>query len=124
MENKEVKTWHILVFMALCTAMLYMIYYKPEVENITIVNNCKEDSLQSVIDNMQISLREESRDRDKIEAKYESNLFEYEYGLKHIKETHPSAYREFHRIIAFKENFDRESESENIKRLKLHEQYR
>ena len=117
MENNEVKIWHILVFMFLTTLMIYFIYYKPEV---TYENNnkiCKEDSLREVIYNLKSELEISEDGWDKKEQRYEDVLFEYEYGLERLKETHPSAYKEFHRIIGYKEKYNHEIERENKKRL-------
>jgi hypothetical protein len=123
MENKEVKTWHILLFMGLCAFMVYMIYYKPETHYVVVDNKCKEDSLQSVINQLQIELESQENGFDKKESRYESILFEYEYGINWLKEKHPDAYREFHRIIAMKERYSIEANKENNKRLKSYEQY-
>lgn len=78
---------------------------------------CKEDSLQNVISNLQATLDTEEDGWDFRERRYEEILFEYEYGLNAIKETHPEAYREFHRIISYREEYNRKSEKENLKRL-------
>ncbi len=87
-------------------------------------NVCKEDSLTKVITDLEIEYKSESDGWDSKENRYESILFEYEYGIEHLKQTHPDAYREFHRIIGYKENYSRECERENKKRLKSYEQYR
>lgn len=78
----------------------------------------KIDSLQSVVNDLQSQLEIQEDGFDKKEQRYEDILFEYEYGLDRIKETHPSAYKEFHRIIAFKERYTNEDKIENNKRLK------
>ena len=83
-----------------------------------IYNGCNEDSLRREINNLQAELDLLSDGFDKKEERYENILFEYEYGLNRLKETHPDAYREFHRIIAYKEKYSRESERENKIRLK------
>lgn len=80
---------------------------------------CKEDSLQSVINNLQSELQMEEDGWDKKESRYEDVLFEYEYGVSHLKHSHPEAYREFHRIIGFKETYSRETEKENKKRINI-----
>ena len=118
MKNNEVETWHILIFMLLATFMIYMIYNKPQIAYDDIKTNCKEDSLQSVISNLQGTLETEENGWDSKEERYESILFEYEYGLSRLKETHPEAYKEFHRIISFREKYSREDEKDNKKRLK------
>lgn len=78
----------------------------------------KIDSLQSVINDLQIELETEEDGFDKKEQRYESILFEYQYGLESIKETHPAAYKEFHRHIAlYTEHYSSKIERENKKRL-------
>jgi hypothetical protein len=78
---------------------------------------CKEDSLQKVINQLQIDIENEEDGWDKKESRYESILFEYEHGLEHLKNYHADAYKEFHRIIGYKENYSHETERENKKRL-------
>jgi hypothetical protein len=117
MNNSEVKTWHILVFMGLMGWMIYMIYDKPTIVYDNVKTNCKEDSLQLVINELQHTLETEEDGWDSKEKRYEDVIFEYEYGLNHLKEYQPNAYKEFHRIIGFKERFSVESERENKKRL-------
>ncbi len=77
----------------------------------------KTDSLQNVINDLQIELNQKNQEWDKAEDRYELALFEYKYGIDAIKIKYPDAYREFHRIIAFKENYNRVDEIENNKRL-------
>ncbi len=124
MENNEVKTWHILVFMFLTTLMVYFIYYKPEVTYKDNNKICKEDSLREVIYNLKSELEIAEDGWDKKEQRYEDVLFEYEYGLERLKETHPSAYKEFHRIISFKEKYSMQDKIDNQKRLKFYDEYR
>jgi hypothetical protein len=81
------------------------------------IDGCKEDSLQNVINQLQIDFENEEDGWDNKEKRYEQILFEYEYGLDHLKNYQPHAYREFHRILSHKENFTRQDEQENIKRL-------
>lgn len=121
MEEKEVKTWHILVFTALVAFMIFVIYNKPKIEYITIKNECKEDSLRNVIGQLENDLKNEEDGWDNKEKNYEQIIFEYEYGLDHLKTHQPNAYKEFHRIIGFKEKFTRENERDNIKRLTPYE---
>jgi len=90
-----------------------------------ITTNCaKSDSLQNVINELQTELETQERGFSNKEQLYEDILFEYEYGLDRLKETHPSAYKEFHRIIAFKERYSVEDKIDNQKRLKSYEQLR
>ena len=78
---------------------------------------CKEDSLQNVINELQMDLKMQSDGFDSKEKRYSEILFEYEYGIDHLKNYQPHAYREFHRILSHKEIFSRQDEQENIKRL-------
>jgi hypothetical protein len=72
-----------------------------------------------VINQLIVEKETEEDGWDKKETRYENILFEYEFGLDRIKETHPNAYKEFHRIIAFREQYSREAEKENKKRLNV-----
>ena len=81
------------------------------------IDGCKEDSLQNVINQLQIDFENEEDGWDNKEKRYEQILFEYEYGLDHLKNYQPHAYREFHRILSHKEIFNRQDEQDNIKRL-------
>lgn len=88
---------------------------KPNVVNQT--NICKQDSLQNVINELQMDLKMQSDGFDSKERRYENVIFEYEYGIDYLKNYQPHAYREFHRILSHKESFNRQDEQENIKRL-------
>jgi hypothetical protein len=81
------------------------------------IESCKEDSLQKVISELQINIQNEEDGWDDKEKRYEQVLFEYQFGLDHLKHYHTEAYREFHRIIGYKENFSHHTERENKKRL-------
>jgi hypothetical protein len=83
------------------------------------IKECNEDSLKQVIVDLQIELENEENGWDSKEKRYEDILFEYEFGIDRLKHSHPEAFREFHRIIAYKENYSREVERENEKRLKV-----
>jgi len=77
----------------------------------------KSDSLQNVIDSLQVELEQQAEGFDNKERRYEDVLFEYEFGVEYLEKYHPEAYRDFHRIIGFKERFRRSDEKENKKRL-------
>ena len=83
------------------------------------IETCKEDSLQNVINQLKIEYENEEDGWDNEEKRYEQVLFEYEIGLDHLKHYHTNAYKEFHRIIGFKENYSHETERENKKRLQV-----
>ena len=75
------------------------------------------DSLQNVIDSLQTELEAQAKRTDSKEKKYKEILSEYELGIDRIQKYHPSAYEDFHRILAYKEDYSREAEIENKKRL-------
>lgn len=77
----------------------------------------KRDSLQNVIDSLQMEIFSIENGFDNKKDTYESVLFEYEFGISYLKDYHPKAYRDFHRIIGHKENYSYELERENKKRL-------
>lgn len=80
---------------------------------------CKEDSLREVITNLEMDIETLEDGWDKKERRYEDILFEYEFGIDRLKETHPSAYKEFHRIISYRENYSKQDERDNKKRLNV-----
>lgn len=84
-----------------------------------VINTCNEDSLKSEIYRLESEIKSEEEGWDSKERRYEDVLFEYEYGINHLKESHPEAYREFHRIIGYKEHYNRDTERDNKKRLKI-----
>jgi hypothetical protein len=82
-----------------------------EIKNRTI------DSLNRVVDSLQTEIFTIEDGFDFKEHRYEDVLFEYELGISYLKDYHPKAYKDFHRIIAHKERYSHELERENIKRL-------
>jgi hypothetical protein len=84
-----------------------------------ITTECKADSLQDVISNLQSDIRILEDGFDSREHRYEDVLFEYELGLSYLKDYHPTAYKDFHRIVGMRERYSHELERENIKHLKL-----
>lgn len=98
--------------------LFFQLVLKPDINKTPqSIDISKVDSLQNVINDLQIESEEKAKQWDKLEKNYVSILFEYQYGLESIQHTHPSAYREFHRIISYKEDFNRVDEIENNKRL-------
>ena len=75
------------------------------------------DSLQNVVDSLHAELDSQAKMTDSKEKKYKEILFEYELGIDRIKNYHPKAYEDFHRILAYREDYSREAEIENKKRL-------
>ena len=82
----------------------------------------KRDSLQNVIDSLQIEIVMLEHGFDSKEHRYENTLFEYELGLSYLKDYHPNAYKDFHRILGMKEKYSYEIERENYKRLKSYKE--
>jgi hypothetical protein len=104
--------------------LLIITLNKPDNTPIKSDSVCNEDSLRNEVINLQGQLEQLEDGFDKKERRYEDVLFEYEYGLDRIKETHPSAYKEFHRIISHKERYTNQDKIENEKRLKIYEHTR
>jgi len=78
----------------------------------------KRDSLENVIDSLQIEIFMLEDGFDYKEHRYENVINEYEIGLSYLKDYHPTAYKDFHRIIGLKERYTTELKRENTKRLK------
>jgi hypothetical protein len=116
MEN-EVKPWHILIFMSLVTVAIFLIYNKPIVITNQVTTNCKNDSLISIIDSLESEIIFQSNGFDHKERRYEDVVNEYQLGLSYLKDYHPKAYQDFHRIIGMKERYSHELEIDNKKRL-------
>lgn len=104
---------------AIIIAVLTIIAIRKPHDVIISPHTCKEDSLQTVINQLQIDIENEENGWDNKEKRYEQIIFEYEYGLDHLKYHHTEAYREFHRIIGYRENYSHEIERDNNKRLKI-----
>ena len=117
MVNKDTS---ILIFGAIISlfgVFVSIIYFNDKPTPVVTTNICKEDSLQNVINELQMDLKTQSDGFDFKERRYSEILFEYEYGVDHLKNYQPQAYREFHRILSHKEYFSRQDEQDNIKRL-------
>ena len=84
----------------------------------------KRDSLQCVIDSLQTEIIMLEDGFDSKEHRYEDVINEYELGISYLKDYHPTAYKDFHRIIGMKERYSAELDRDNKKRLKVYEQFR
>ena len=84
-----------------------------------IIAECKADSLQNVIFSLQSDIKILEDGFDSREHRYEDVLLDYEIGLSYLKDYHPIAYKDFHRIVGMRERYSHELEKENIKHLKL-----
>ena len=117
MENKDTS---ILIFGAIISlfgVFVSLMYFNDKPAPVVATIICKEDSLQNVINKLQMDLKMQSDGFDSKEKRYSEILFEYEYGVDHLKNYQPHAYREFHRILSHKEIYNRQDEQDNIKRL-------
>jgi hypothetical protein len=76
------------------------------------------DSLKNVTDSLQTNIHILEDGFDTKEYSYEDVIHEYEIGLSYLKDYHPYAYKDFHRIIGMRERYSIELEKENTKRLK------
>ena len=79
------------------------------------------DSLNVVVDSLQTEIFMLEDGFDSKEHRYEDILFEYELGISYLKDYHPKAYKDFHRIIGMRERYSAELERENSKRLKAND---
>lgn len=101
-------------------ALLALVVYTSSKETIVEpVVKSNTDSLQAVVDSLQAEIIFQNEGFDSKEKRYEDIISEYQFGIEYIEKYHPEAYRDFHRIIGFKERFRRSDEIENKKRLSI-----
>ena len=117
MENKDRSVLLIGAIVSLFGVLVSLMYFNDKPDVVITTNICKDDSLQNVINELQMDLKMQSDGFDDKENRYEEILFEYQWGIDYLKDYQPEAYREFHRILSHKEKFNRKDEQENIKRL-------
>lgn len=117
MDNKDRSILIMGAIVSLFGVVISLMYFNDKPNVVITTNICKEDSLQNVINELQMDLKMQSDGFDSKEKRYSEILFEYEYGVDHLKNYQPQAYREFHRILSHKESFNRQDEQDNIKRL-------
>ena len=117
MKNKDTSLLAFGAIISLFGVFVSLMYFNDEPTPVVTTIICKEDSLQNVINELQMDLKMQSDGFDSKEKRYEEILFEYEYGISYLKDYQPHAYKEFHRILSHKEIFNRQDEQENIKRL-------
>jgi hypothetical protein len=96
-----------------------VVYPKDHTTPESITTECKADSLQNVIGNLQSDIKMLEEGFDSREHRYEDVILDYEIGLSYLKDYHPKAYKDFHRIVGMREDYSHELERENKKRLKL-----
>lgn len=120
--NNSVKASMFFLLGSILWLVLYMSILKPNntsvVEQVKTNEISQTDSLQKVVDSLQVELQSQAQKFDNKEKEYNKVIFEYELGIDRIKNYHPNAYEDFHRILAYKEEYSREDEMENKKRLK------
>ena len=117
MENKDTSVLIFGAIISLFGVFVSLMYFNDKPTPVVTTIICKEDSLQNVINELQMDLKMQSDGFDSKEKRYSEILFEYEYGIDHLKNYQPQAYREFHRIIGHKERYSIDTEQENKKRL-------
>ena len=117
MDNKDRSILIMGAIVSLFGVVISLMYFNDKPTHVVTTNICKEDSLQNVINELQMDLKMQSDGFDSKEKRYEEILFEYEYGISYLKDYQPHAYKEFHRILSHKEIFNRQDEQDNIKRL-------
>jgi hypothetical protein len=117
MGNKDRSILVVGAFVSLFGVIVSLMYFNDKPNVVITTNICKEDSLQNVINELQMELKIQSDGFDSKEKRYEEILFEYKWGVDYLKYYHTQAYRDFHRILSHKEIYNRSDEQENIKRL-------
>ena len=75
------------------------------------------DSLENVVDSLQTEIQFNEDAFDSREGRYEDIISEFELGLSYLKDYHPAAYKDFHRIIGMKERYSHQLDRENKTRL-------
>ena len=117
MENRDTSILAFGAIISLFGVLVSLMYFNDKPIPVVTTTICKEDSLQNVINELQMDLKMQSDGFDSKEKRYSEILFEYEYGLDHLKHYHLESYKDFHRILSHKEYYSREDERENKKRL-------
>jgi hypothetical protein len=117
MENKDRSVLIMGIIVSLFGVLVSLMYFNDKPNVVIATNICKDDSLQKVINQLQVDIETAEDGWGNKEKRYEEILFEYEYGVNYLKDYQPQAYREFHRIIGHKERYSIETERENKKRL-------
>ena len=102
---------------------IYISILKPNIKPVVEETNTNQllvenQKLKSENDSLSAELQSLAQKFDNKEKQYKQILFEYELGIDRIKNYHPTAYEDFHRILAYREDYSREAEIENKKRLK------
>ena len=117
MENRDTSILAFGAIISLFGVLVSLMYFNDKPIPVVTTTICKEDSLQNIINELQVELESQADGFDYKEKRYSDILFEYQWGIDYLKNYQPQAYREFHRILSHKENFSRQDEQDNIKRL-------
>lgn len=120
MEGNKTMIWVIIVVPIMMIGWVLVDFKSANAIKPTTLNEhiCDEDSLKNVITELQIDLENKEDIWDKKSNQYEDIINEYEFGVGHLEKYHLNAYKDFHRIIGYKEKYSHEIERENNKRLK------
>lgn len=119
MTNRKDLFIRVFIGVAIIVLLTMLAIRKPHNMVPPPIHTCKEDSLTKVITQLIIEKENDEDGWDKKEKRYEQILFEYDYGLEHLKYHHTEAYKEFHRIIGYRESYSHQIERENNQRLKI-----
>ena len=121
--NNSVKAVTFFLLGSVLWLAIYISILKPNITPVVEETNTNQllvenQKLKSENDSLSAELESQAQTTDSKEKKYKEILFEYELGIDRIKNYHPRAYEDFHRILAYREDYSREAEIENKKRLK------
>jgi hypothetical protein len=117
MENKKDI---LLIILSLIIIFLSVKVFETNDDNLApTAHVCEEDSLKSLVNELLMQKELDENGWDDKEKRYEQVIFEFQYGLDHLKNYHQQAYRDFHRILSHKEYYSHEDERENKKRLQI-----
>ena len=85
MENKDTSVLIFGAIVSLFGVFVSLMYFNDKPTPVVTTNICKEDSLQNKIVELQMDLKMQSDGFDSKERRYEDVIFEYEYGINHLK---------------------------------------
>jgi len=109
--------WPVIVPILMVVGIAWGLSREKELAPQPISVDYKIDSLNNVIDSLQTEIFMLEDGFDFKEHRYEDVIGEYEIGLSYLKDYHPTAYKDFHRIIGMRERYSHELNRENSKRL-------
>ena len=85
MKNKDTSLLAFGAIISLFGVFVSLMYFNDEPTPVVTTIICKEDSLQNVINELQMEKKLLSDGFDSKEKRYSEILFEYEYGVDHLK---------------------------------------